>query len=105
MWLSMRNKLAEDLVVRREYPTIMEKAVDMAKKGTIRAMEFCADRAWPEDQELEDEMTLSEMLRESMAMPHAMPTWDEPLDDAERLPSGDAAEESHLLEKSRDKPE
>jgi hypothetical protein len=49
--LSMQNKIAGNLAARREYVSIIEKAVEMAKEGNIKAMEFCADRAFPEDKQ------------------------------------------------------
>jgi hypothetical protein len=52
-WLSMRNQMAGDLVARREWPQIMEKAVEMAKRGDVHAMKFCESRAWAEDLRVE----------------------------------------------------
>jgi len=48
-WLSMSNQMAGDLVARREWPQIMEKAAELAKTGDVRAMKFCEGRAWPEE--------------------------------------------------------
>jgi hypothetical protein len=64
-WLAMRNKLAGDLIARREYPSIVQKAVEMAQRGNIKAMEFCAARAWPKDQDLTRELSLDELIAES----------------------------------------
>ena len=64
-WLSMRNKLAGDLVVRREYPSIMEKAAEIAEEGNVKAMEFCAKQAWPGDQELKDSLSLEFLIATS----------------------------------------
>jgi transposase len=49
--LSLQNKIAGNLAARREYVSIIEKAVEMAKEGNIKAMEFCADRAFPENKQ------------------------------------------------------
>jgi len=52
-WLSKRNQMAGDLVARREYPEIMERAVQLAKAGDVQAMKFCESRAWPEELRVE----------------------------------------------------
>jgi hypothetical protein len=48
-WLSMRNQMAGDLVPRREWQQIMDRAVELAKSGDIQAMKFCESRAWREE--------------------------------------------------------
>ncbi|ERR1700722_709430 len=50
-YLSLQNKIAGNLIARREYVPIMERAAEMAKGGNIKAMEFCADRGFPEDKQ------------------------------------------------------
>jgi hypothetical protein len=64
--LSMQNKIAGNLVARREYVPMMGKAVEMAKEGNIKAMEFCVDRAFPEDKRAEksglSSLSLEEVL-------------------------------------------
>jgi len=52
-WLSLRNNVTGDLIVRRAWEGIAAKMVEMAKTGNIAAMKLCADSAWPE--ELTDE--------------------------------------------------
>jgi hypothetical protein len=61
-WLSMRNKLAGDLILRCEYPSIIEKVVELAKKGNIKAMDFCADPAFPSYQKLSQSLNVEELL-------------------------------------------
>lgn len=48
-WLTLRNKTIAIVQVRREYPKIMEKAVEIAKRGNVQAMKFCQEQAWPEE--------------------------------------------------------
>jgi hypothetical protein len=48
-WLSLCNQMAGDLVARREWQQIMEKAVELARAGDVQAMKFCESRAWPEE--------------------------------------------------------
>jgi hypothetical protein len=103
-WLSMRNKLAGDLVARREYPLIVEKAAEIAKEGNVKAMEFCAKRAWPGDQELTESLTLKELI---------VMNDDEIFiesDDLKEIGDGqaaerEAAERSHPLEECKEKPD
>ena len=63
-WLSMQNKMIGDIIARREYPSFMERAVELALKGNIPAMKFCAERAWPEDKRTEKSGTSSSSLEE-----------------------------------------
>jgi hypothetical protein len=62
--ISMQNKIAGNLVARREYISIFERAVEMAKEGNIKAMEFCADRAFPEDEQAKKSGISSSSLEE-----------------------------------------
>jgi hypothetical protein len=48
-WLSTRNQMAGDLVARREWPEIMERAAQLAKSGDVPAMKFCESRAWTKE--------------------------------------------------------
>jgi hypothetical protein len=50
-WLAMQNKIEGELIARREFVPIVEKAVEMAKEGNIKAMEFCVNLAFPEDKQ------------------------------------------------------
>lgn len=83
-WISMQNKIAGDLVARREYVTIIERAVELAKEGNIKAMEFCVDRAFPENKQAKKLEISSSSLEEVLERAeieyerHAemmMPTW------------------------------
>jgi len=70
-FLSMRNKIAGKLILRREYPSIMEKATEEAKGGNVKAMEFCADHAFPEDKQAEKSGISSASLEEVLERAHA----------------------------------
>jgi hypothetical protein len=48
-WLSMRNKVAGDLLARQAWVRIMKKVIEMAKKGDFRAIKFIESRAWAEE--------------------------------------------------------
>jgi len=61
--LSMQNKLAGDLLARREWLLIMQKAVEKAKSGDVQAMKFCAACAWPESSGVGQGLSLSEAIR------------------------------------------
>jgi hypothetical protein len=65
-FLSKQNKTAGNLVARREYESIMEKAVEMAKEGNIAAMKFCIERAFPEDKQQAKSPLSPLSLEESM---------------------------------------
>ncbi|MGD0907849.1 MAG: hypothetical protein ABSA96_09725 [Candidatus Acidiferrales bacterium] len=65
-FLSKQNKMAGNLVARREYESIMEKAVEMAKQGNIAAMKFCIERAFPEDKQQAKSPLSPLSLEESM---------------------------------------
>jgi hypothetical protein len=63
-WLSMQNKMVGDTIARREYVSIIEKAVELAKNGNIPAMKFCAERAFPEDYRTEKSRISSSSIAE-----------------------------------------
>lgn len=63
-WLAMQNKIEGELVARREFVPIAEKAVEMAKEGNIKAMEFCVDLAFPEDKQAKKSGISSSSLAE-----------------------------------------
>ena len=63
-WLSLQNKAAGDRAPRREWLDIMESLVERAKSGDIQAARFCADRAWPEDQQAKKSKLSPESLEE-----------------------------------------
>jgi hypothetical protein len=50
--LSLRNKIAGDLLARQAWLRIMEKVIEMAKKGDFRAIKFIELHAWAEDLEI-----------------------------------------------------
>jgi hypothetical protein len=104
-WLSRRNRLAGELVARREYPSIIEKAVHMAKEGNIKAMEFCAKRAFPGDQEQADLLSLEEFVALSEEEPLAFPTWCTRKVEDEELIEFEVPEESHPLGEAKDRPD
>jgi hypothetical protein len=52
-WLSMHHQIAGDLVARRKWPQIMEKATELAEAGDVQAMKFCEARAWPQELRVE----------------------------------------------------
>jgi len=68
-WLSLQNKAAGDRAPRREWLDIMESLVERAKSGDIQAARFCADRAWPEDQQAKksklSRLSLEELLEKA----------------------------------------
>jgi hypothetical protein len=105
-WLSMRNTLSGDLIARREYPSIMEKAVEMAEQGNIKAMEFCAARAWPKDQDLTRELNIDELIAMSEKEEEELgdlPTWLTKQIEDQRLvqpEAPEAPEKNHLLGES-----
>src|SRR6266404_2312752 len=66
-WLSLQNKAAGDRAPRREWLDIMESLVERAKSGDIQAARFCADRAWPEDQQAKKSGLSAMSLDESVA--------------------------------------
>jgi hypothetical protein len=102
-WLSMRNQLDGDLVARREYPAIMEKAVELALEGgKIKAMEFCVKRAWPEAQKLADSLSLRELITtndEEIILPSHLK--DEVED--EKAAESKAAKRNNPLEEFKDR--
>jgi hypothetical protein len=53
-WLLMQTRMEGDFVARREWPEIMEKAVELAKSGDVQAMKFCESRVWPKKSGEED---------------------------------------------------
>ena len=108
-WLSMQNKEVRDRVARREWPDIMERLVERAKSGDTQAAWFCADRAWPEDQQAKKSGLSTRSLNEVLAMSeeehekhgwHMTPKWlrerDERRKSAERKAAGErpASEDS-----------
>jgi hypothetical protein len=67
-WLARANKLAGDLVARREWPSIMEAQVAAAKRGNTGAAKFLDRRAWPEDypsNSVSSNITLVEAIKET----------------------------------------
>jgi hypothetical protein len=48
-WLSMRNKIAGDLLARQASLRIMKKVIEMAVNGHFRAIEFVWSRAYGEE--------------------------------------------------------
>jgi hypothetical protein len=93
--ISMQNKIAGNLVARREYISIIERAVELAKEGNIKAMEFCADRAFPEDNQANKSGISSSSLEEVLERSRLQhikhrelmtPTWVK--ERAKRLASG-----------------
>ena len=48
-WLSMRNKIAGDLLARQGWLGIMKKVIEMAMEGDFRAIKFLESRAWAEE--------------------------------------------------------
>jgi hypothetical protein len=48
-WLSLRHKIAGDLLARQAWLHIMKKVIEMAKKGDFRAIKFIESRAWAEE--------------------------------------------------------
>ena len=62
LWLSMKNKLAGELIVRVEWPEIVERAVAMAKGGNVRAMEFCFKLAWPNNAQIDDSIEIDSLF-------------------------------------------
>jgi hypothetical protein len=109
-WLSLRNKMAGDLVPRREWVRIMEKAVEIAKSGDVQAMKFCEARAWPEDRQRESsnvESSLSNLsLGELAALPcfERAPTWAVELE-ARQAKEREAAEKGDPLSEHQGLPE
>jgi hypothetical protein len=66
-WLSMRNKGTGDLIPRREWLRIMENMVRLAIGGNVAAAKFCAERAFPEDQQAKKSGLSTETLDEVAA--------------------------------------
>jgi hypothetical protein len=48
-WLSMRNKIAGDLLARQAWLPIMKKGIEMAKNGDFRAIKFIESQAWTQE--------------------------------------------------------
>jgi hypothetical protein len=63
-WLSMHNKIMGELVARREYSSITEKAVALAKEGNIAAMKLAIELAFPEDKQAKKSSISSSSLEE-----------------------------------------
>ena len=64
-WLSAQNKMAGDLVARREFESIVEVAVEMAKHGSVPAMRLCRELAFPEEQSGIRSLSLQEVLEKA----------------------------------------
>lgn len=65
-WLVRTHKREGTLIAQREWVAIVEAQVERAKKGDLKAAEFCWKLAWPKSFEGEDpdsEMTLEEAIR------------------------------------------
>ena len=113
--LSMQNKIAGNLAARREYVSIIEKAVEMAKEGNINAMKFCVDLAFPEDKQAKKSGISSASLEEVLEraeIEHVKhreimtPTWlkerakrlaNEPVSSAMELMKQEAEPEAKLM--------
>jgi hypothetical protein len=52
-WLSMRNRIAGNLLARQAWLRIMEKVIEMAKNGDFRSIKFIESRAWAEELEIQ----------------------------------------------------
>jgi hypothetical protein len=63
-WLSMRNILIGDVVVRREFPSIAEEVTEMAKERNIAAMKLCIELACREDKQAKKSDISSSSLEE-----------------------------------------
>jgi hypothetical protein len=93
--LSMQNKVAGDLFVRREWLPIMQKAVEKAKSGDVQAMKFCAACAWPESSGVGQGLSPYEALRatenEGTVPPRPLDSWaaeEDPAQEPEALSEG-----------------
>lgn len=82
--LSAPNKIIGKLHIRRETGRIMEKLIEKAKTGDVRAIQACLDLGWPEDKAQERSGLTSRSLddlieeqSESMLrnINTVMPTW------------------------------
>jgi len=63
-YLSLQNKVAGDLLVRRAWPAIMRTVVDEAIAGNMQAVKICKDCAWPESSDIGQEgLTIEEAVR------------------------------------------
>jgi hypothetical protein len=102
--LSQQNKLAGDLLVRREWPSIMRKAVDKAKSGDVQAMKFCNDCAWPKDSGVDQSMPLGEAI-ELTANKGDLPSWLVPLSEIDRREADRRAKENAQVAESNSLPE
>lgn len=87
-WLAKENKLAGDLVARREWQCIVEAQVAAAKRGNTAAAKFLERRAWPEDQGANSQISkvsLPEALLESEKIVGRLPSWLRERSLAERI--------------------
>jgi hypothetical protein len=68
-WLSNRYRLAGDLLVRINWPQIMQKLVEKAIKGDMQAIKFCEEIAWRQEKQSEKSQispySLDEVLERS----------------------------------------
>lgn len=53
-WLTMPNKLAAKLHIRRAWEPIVEKVIERAQNGDMQAIKFCEALAWSEDRPVLD---------------------------------------------------
>ena len=68
-WLSNRYRLAGDLLVRINWPQIMQKASEKAMKGDMQAIKSCEEIAWRQEKQSEKSQispySLEEVLERS----------------------------------------
>jgi hypothetical protein len=106
-WLSMQNKMIGKLIIRREWPGIMEKLANKAKSGDVQAIKLCADLD-PEDKQKEKSPSLEETLEraEKDFIKHEAqmtPTWLREREERRKAAERKAAENNRPPEEPKDK--
>jgi hypothetical protein len=113
-WLSMQNKGNGKLIIRRELAEIMEKLVEKAKQGDVKAIKLCIDLAYPEDKQREKSGLSSQSLEEVLERAeieqekHAAmmtPTWIREREERMKAAKRQEAEKHPPQEEPKDKPD
>jgi hypothetical protein len=113
-WLSMQNKVNGKLIIRRELAEIMEKLVEQAKGGDVKAIKVCIDLSYPEDKQREKSGLSSRSMEEVLERAeiehekHAAimtPTWLREREERRKAAEREEAEKRRPPEEPKDKPD